>query len=385
MRVSFYKESRVGEILAEKVIKILQELPFSIIEFNDLNNTSFTDQVPWFNEYKILKNTKDKSSIIVYFHYENPWKWYSHIGIGRYKDQRYISVAVSDEIWHNIPNKHSSIAHEILSSILISQVINTQDEYYTLPMRYNKNKGSIIDPLWYDKLIRYSGNIDEGMLQRIKNDEYEAGTEMIQLKIKTADIEDGLIELLFEKGVSEFLIRDVVAGLRALANSNSDVVKRGLHKLKPSRLKIDFATRILDFVDFNKKVKMPQQQFTIYIAYLIAGKIHYLQLRNEYNTLERIYKRFTKNQRYINGFKKLFHGETDKDFRSPKSKVNNFFSTKVFPKSPKMAEQYHLEEHNVIGEFDWCFTEDSRNTLRRIIPNAPNDLRIKYSKIKFCP
>jgi len=53
------------------------------------------------------------------------------------------------------------------------------------------------------------------------------------------------LDYLNDRNVNEFLIRDIVSGLKALAHSNSNVVRKGLDKFKPSRLVIDFRNRKL--------------------------------------------------------------------------------------------------------------------------------------------
>jgi len=410
MKISFYKEQRVYGNPAKEVseaIEILKALPMLTLDFNENISTiniefpditddyelqilfNFTLKDEEYNDnwyeshYNLLNEQNDTNDILIYFHETNPWRWYSHIGIGNNNGQRLITIATSNEIWHNIPNKPAALAHEIISSILLSQAINSIDEYHKLPGNISFKPGSLADGLWLEKTKKY----DNVLSNIITNNMYEAGTKMMQLKIKSADIEDELLDYLNNRNVNEFLIRDIVSGLKALAHSNSNVVRKGLDTFKPSRIALNLRNREIIFLDIDRKLKLPPLPFTLYCIYLIARDgIKYTEVANDRQTFDSLYDAIAlhdnRNRNRI---------DTDNLFINPgyglKSIKNDIIER--FKKEFSNVEGYESfftpedRTSRMFSQLNYCFDKKWRLILENIISNSESE-KIRNANISFC-
>jgi hypothetical protein len=245
MKVEFFKEKSVSRDKVAFVIHILNKLSLNAIEFDDTYTEldviedlgtwrpfhPHRQPADWYEKHFAAihrkRNSKIDRTVKIFFHDNNEFRWYSLIGFPEDPDYKHITIPTADHIWLDLPNKEFAIVHEILSSILISQAVKNENEYYRLTREYTT--GSLIDPLWVEKGVRY--DIDNG--EFIRQQDIVEGSNMLQLKIELARFDNNLLNALRTRGVDESLIRDVRMALVKIADSNSNAVANNLDTILP--------------------------------------------------------------------------------------------------------------------------------------------------------
>jgi hypothetical protein len=391
MRISFYYEQDVNRELVFKVTQLLKDLPSTLFHFDDYAETAAannhvlespdydTSGNKWYEKYynKFRSYKFDNSDIIIHFHNNNPDEYYSHVGIGKTKEQRIITVATSDETWHFIENKEFAIVHEILSVIPLALAIKTSKEFENKKADLKTHKVPILEKTWIAK----EAEVDPLLKKIFKKDILLPAKLIVELNIKSADFSLAYINYVLQEGaVSEYIFRDIVVCLKDLAKRYSNVGKLGLDEQKASKMIVDFSSRTLFFPDYKKEITLPSQLFTIYCTYLIAGtRITYPQLIKERETINNIYHMFRDADIY-----ELFseNENANRNFRSAKSKMNSEIKNSI-SKNPKIQAKYIIEEYEITPDTEYCFTEESKKSLSGIIPRKL-DCKINFKNINFC-
>ena len=299
MKVEFFKERSVSCDKVALVIHILNKLSLNAIEFDD----TYTEldviedlgtwrpfhpnkqPADWYEKHFAAihrkRNSKIDRTVKIFFHDNNEFRWYSLIGFPEDPDYKYITIPTADHIWLDLPNKEFAIVHEILSSILISQAVKNEKEYYRLTREYTT--GSLIDPLWVEKGVRY--DIDNG--EFIRQQDIVEGSKMLQLKIELARFDNNLLNALRTRGVDESLIRDVRMALVKIADSNSNAGRNNLDTVLPFDILVEIINDEIkneyNIIIGEKEVHLSPASFAVFCTYLIYKK-KLMQKRNTKDT-----------------------------------------------------------------------------------------------------